>query len=299
MKGAIRRAVIGSAAAVMIGSPSAARAAPPGPVVWQPDWPRFQWWEAGATVGLTLGSLYAAKLDGPDHASWTGGILLDVPIRNGIRGDEHVRFAAKQYSDVGYRVATLFPYVVDAGIVALGVHQNPDVAFQMFLIDVEALTLTAVVTVVTERTVGRQRPFARACQGEDCASAESNRSFYSGHAAATFTSAGLTCAHHQNIPLYGGGPADAWACVWALSLATTTGFFRVVADNHYASDVVVGAAVGLASGYLLPSWLHYGLGHAKRDLPARSGRAATGRPFLMPIAQRYEGGAGIGIGGVF
>ena len=86
----------------------------------------------------------------------------------------------------------------------------------------------------------------------------------SGHTTIAFTGAGLICAHHQNLPLYGGGAPDLIACITALTAATTAGAMRVAADKHYSTDVLLGAGVGLFGGYGLPMLLHYGAGSDKK-----------------------------------
>jgi hypothetical protein len=61
---------------------------------------------------------------------------------------------------------------------------------------------------LTKRLVARERPFGAACAGseytEGCEDLDRFRSYYSGHAAITATGAGLVCAHHTRVPLYGG-----------------------------------------------------------------------------------------------
>jgi len=95
----------------------------------------------------------------------------------------------------------------------------------------------------------------------DCDEKRRYVSFFSGHSSVAFTSAGLTCAHHQRLPLYGGGAADAAACGAMIAVALSTASFRVLADEHYMSDILVGSAVGFAAGYGLPTLLHYGWGN--------------------------------------
>ncbi|MBC7171208.1 MAG: hypothetical protein H5U40_02210, partial [Polyangiaceae bacterium] len=69
---------------------------------------------------------------------------------------------------------------------------------------------------------------------------------------------GLACFHQQQVPgLYGTRAAGIGACASAMAMATTTSLFRVMADKHWASDVLVGAGVGLFAGWLLP-WLFHG-----------------------------------------
>ena len=43
-----------------------------------------------------------------------------------------------------------------------------------------------------------------------------------------------------------------------VSLATVTGLLRIASDKHYATDVVVGALVGSAIGYAVPT-IHFAL----------------------------------------
>jgi membrane-associated phospholipid phosphatase len=59
------------------------------------------------------------------------------------------------------------------------------------------------------------------------------------------------------IRLWGDPTADALACVTGIVFAATTATLRVMADRHYASDVIVGGAIGFSVGYGLPSLLNY------------------------------------------
>jgi membrane-associated phospholipid phosphatase len=162
------------------------------------------------------------------------------------------------------------------------------------------------VSLAAERAVGRARPYTADCArdgkvrnaaGEilfnSCNTEEDLQSFYSGHSAAVSTMAGLTCVHHQHLPLYGGGFADLVPCMLMVGAAVMTGVTRVIADRHWASDVVVGWTVGAFSGYVLPSILHYGFGNGR---PA--GELRLGGARAVPILQAYEKGVGIGVAGM-
>src|SRR5262249_26049996 len=153
----------------------------------------------------------------------------DKAARDLFRGRSvHVEYVAAKYSDTLLQTAVIFPIVIDAGIVALGVHRDPDVAAQMALIDAEALGFAGTVTLFSERFVARERPYIRDCVNGSslntpCGIEGDRISFFSGHTSATFTNAGLTCLPHQHLPLWGGGAPDVWACVWALGVGTLTG----------------------------------------------------------------------------
>jgi membrane-associated phospholipid phosphatase len=285
------RALVVSAAlatTTLVSGSHEARAADPDTVEWSDDWPRFRWTEVLAT-GLFVGqALTAVYLYPTPPIRWRGGILFDDAVRDAIKPDSHdAREALRAPSDNLYYGAVLFPFIVDTALVAGAIHGSGDVALQMFAMNLESFALSGALTL-TGQKLGRERPAGRECGNDPeyspkCHSEKGlTESFYSGHTASVFTSAGLTCAHHQHLPLYGGGLPDTLACVVMLAAGTTEGVFRVMTDDHYTSDVLIGAGVGLASGYLLPSLLHYGFAN---DAKARGERS------FLPIWRTANGGA--------
>jgi membrane-associated phospholipid phosphatase len=290
-------------------APRTARATDPPKVKWAEDWPRVRWWEGLDIVALTVGSsVIAGAWDPHAEPQWRGGILFDDAVRSALRGrSPGVQQTAADMSDYFYKGGVLAPYVIDVYIVALGIHQSPDVALQMTLMNLQSLGLTGVVSLASERAVGRARPYVGDCGADGavrdpsgrpllntCGTGGDTESFYSGHSAATATMAGLTCAHHQHMPLYGGGFADLAPCLAMIGVSAATGVTRIVADRHWASDVVIGWSVGALSGYVLPSFLHYGFGAGGPALEIRYKGAVA-----VPTPQVYAGGAGAGFVGVF
>ena len=248
-------------------------AAPRGKVEWKTgQWDRFTLWEGALTAGVTVaGYVLNETLEDPIAPR----LDFEVPgLDPGVRGLVRARGVQGQemwsrWSDIGYRTMALFPMVVDAGVVSLGIHHNVDVAAQLFLIDLESFTLAAFAQQMTSRITSRPRPFRQDCADDgkstrhECGDLRDVRSFYAGHASAAFTAAGLTCLHHQHLPLYGGGAPDAWACVWAVSVASLTALGRMTSDEHWASDTMLGVGTGWLFGYVMPKWLHYGWNGSK------------------------------------
>ncbi|WP_394823443.1 phosphatase PAP2 family protein [Pendulispora albinea] len=295
--------------ACLLSVANTASATDPDKVEWSRDWPRIRVLEGLNIVALTFGSYAVSEHWKPVKvANFRGGWLFDEAVRDGLRG--RTSDVQNTFLDVGdylYKGAVLAPYIIDSYIVALGIHQSADVAIEMTLINLQALGTTGVVTIAVERASGRARPYTDQCQPDGttrdsagrtlangCYGDQDNQSFYSGHAAAVATMAGLTCVHHQHLPLYGGGFADLAPCLVMMTAATATGVSRIVGDRHWSTDVLMGWGVGALSGYVLPSLLHYGFGggHPLGELKTVGAR-------VIPLPQVYTGGAGLGLTGVF
>jgi len=260
-------------------------------VTWNEDWSRVAPVEYVATAAFA-GGILATQLAMPEpsSASWEGPVLADSDVRLGLRaGSPGGRHAAATGSDVLVAALVAWP-LVDTGIAWVG-YGEPEVAAQMLAMNAQAFALTFLVTELTKRGFRRERPFGNGCDSgaespEDCSSSNRYESFISGHTSTAFTGAGLVCAHHGRVPLYGGRAADGTACGAAIAMATTVGALRIAADRHYLSDVLAGATLGLLSGYLLPSWLHYDIGGDDPDTGTPEGGTLT------PMAARATVGLG-------
>jgi membrane-associated phospholipid phosphatase len=247
-----------------------AQTSPSPQFVW--NWARFSPWEyaitgTAAAGFITLG-LTAAT---PSKPNWRGPVLFDDPVQDLLAAHSHAgKVTAVTISDV--LLGILIAYTVfDAGAVVWAIDGNFDAASQLILLDLQSFAVSGLLDEVVKHTVARERSEDVGCTASNSSSCTSNtphESFYSGHAAWGFTAAGLTCAEHRYIPLYGGGFPDGLACATSLTMATATGVLRVVADKHYISDVMVGAGLGFSSGYLLPALLHF-------DRPRKSDNGPT------------------------
>ncbi len=193
----------------------------------------------------------------------SGGILFDERARSALRASTFEgRYVARDVSDVFLSLATTYPFFIDALVSAWWFRGNADVARQMALIDAEAFAITGSIQGITNVFAARERPYGRICDGElpgatiDCTTTGRYRSFFSGHAAFSFTAAGLVCSHHLRLDLLGNKAADIGSCVVGYLVAGGAATLRVVGDMHYPSDVITGALVGTTVGLVVP-WLHY------------------------------------------
>jgi membrane-associated phospholipid phosphatase len=230
-------------------------------VEWQPQWLKVQPVEYVATGALAVRTLAIALFVDPQDSGGSGGFLYDNAIRDALRlHTRSGRDTARVVGDLGYRTMLIFPFV-DAGLNWV-IHQNSEVAWQMFAMDAEIPSFAGFVGFVTDHFIGRARPSVPNCHQDPsyerfCNESDQYSSFVSGHSVIAAAGAGVTCAHHLSLPLYGGGAGDIAACAAASAVALTTGIARIANDRHWATDVTVAWLVGGFAGYGWLKWFHY------------------------------------------
>ena len=229
---------------------------------WKPEWATFRPVEyvlTGVAGVASLGVYFGMTAPDPPH--WVGGILFDDAARDALRlRSPGARDAIRTASDATAVASVVLVVGVDSIIVPLA-RKSDFVALELTLMNAESYALSTLITSAMFKTIGRGRPSYEDCQRNPnfdplCNSAPT-ASFPSGHANAASTAAGLSCAHHGHLSLYGSPFADAFACGTAVTLAAATATFRVMGDRHYASDVLVGSIIGFGIGFAGPTLLHY------------------------------------------
>lgn len=242
--------------------------APP-PLIWK--WPTFSTADYFVTIAGGAITLSGAIVRPRAQHSLSGPIGFDDDVRKALRADRlSVRYDFRDASDVGLSLAISWPFVSDALTTAWWYRGSREAAQEMALIDLEAFAIVGALQGATNVLVSRERPFGQGCgEGElpenatDCAGSFHYRSFFSGHSAFSFTGAALVCTHHMENDLLG-PPWDAISCAGGYAVAATTATFRVVADVHYFSDVLLGATVGTLVGYGVPLFHYRKLGGGSR-----------------------------------
>jgi membrane-associated phospholipid phosphatase len=236
----------------------------PAPLRWSDEHTRFRPVEHAVTLVTGLGAIAEYTFVPPQsQAHWTGGILFDDAVRDTLRvRSPSGRRTTWLAADIVGVSGTVLTVGIDSMLVPL-LRGSFDVAWQSTWIDLESYSLGSIVTFTMYDAIGRARPSYADCQRDptlpDCPGSPT-ASFPSGHMAEASLSAGLSCANHAYLALYGSRLADALACARDVTLAAADGVLRILGDRHYASDVLAGAAVGFAFGYGLPVLLHFASG---------------------------------------
>lgn len=227
--------------------------------------------EAAFSIVLSATILTASVVPGPDTPppTWKGGILFDDAARRALAlSSASARDLADDISDGLLLTLSTVPALFDAVVMAWLVRGDPELMGRMLLIDFQAHAFAQGLTTLVKRTVRRERPMARGCREDeqrraadpDC-EGQTNpgiapESFFSGHTSMAFTSASLICLHHTELGLFG-PEGDAAACATGIAMASAVGMLRILSDRHYATDVLLGAGVGILSGWIVPWLLHY------------------------------------------
>lgn len=241
---------------------------PDGPgAVWR--WRRASLAELAGITVLGAGTLYSEAAFGkPKTAKWRGRNGLDESLRDTLRlGSKSARDSAGTVGDAMMWVLIAEP-IADSFFTLGYRDRNWDALYQTSVINLESFTVSAFLSSVLQNSLRREKPFVRECPDGSCVGEQPNRGFPSGHVAFALTGAGLYCTHHAYQNSY--DPATARAiCGTSIALAAADGIARIMADRHYATDVIAGSAIGLFSGFLLPRLLHY-------DRPDTSANAGEG-----------------------
>ncbi len=243
--------------------PPAPEVAPPPPAstsMWRREWPTFSAVEGVGTVVAGAGTLVLFMLKPPKDPRWEGGILFDDSVRSGLRlHSESARAKVRTWGDMPYYAAPVIPLIVDPLIASWLARGDTRAAANLEAVGLEAFSYSGLGSFISTRISVRERPDSTECrrQHPDGGCEPDTESFYSGHTTIAATSAGIVCANHRVMPLWGSKPADIGACALATTGAVASGVSRLLADRHYATDVIVGFGFGFGFGYAVPTLLHY------------------------------------------
>jgi membrane-associated phospholipid phosphatase len=200
----------------------------------------------------------------------------------------HVNDSASHTNRLVNRAATGFEIVATPGSFFIGgalyafgrIAKHPDVA-DLGWHGTEAIVIASATTSVLKGVLGRARPYATADTNPTDFkllggfSGRSRQSFPSGHATTAFAAASAVTAEVSRM-----WPAYTWIVGPALYTgATAVGISRMYHDQHWASDVALGAAIGTFAGIKIVRYTrsHPGNGLDQSLLGKRNSR------FTVPI----------------
>lgn len=140
-----------------------------------------------------------------------------------------------------------------AAYTATGPHASEGAGVRAVAVVAEAVAVQGALVQAFKFSFARQRPFARYGHGEasgtyDATAADSRISLPSGHtgfATALGVSVAMTASLQES-------PAAPWLWGAAAAATITTASLRMMAEKHYFTDTLGGAAIGAACGVVFP-----------------------------------------------
>lgn len=222
------------------------------------------------TVTLTLGVMYLGQatvfqkqLISKD-CRWCEAPAIDRSARNNLVWDDVKR--------AGF-LSSIDAYVLAPAIgFTLLIISDRDASMSRLIDDIlpvaETVAISQVFVAAVKLITARKRPYVYYNNPAYNSSNEDNLSFPSGHSSLGFaiTAGAATVCHFRHY----------WTepYVWAtgIALSVSTEYLRMAADRHWLSDVVIGGAVGIGSGLVIPRLM-------RRDLkivPVPGGAAVVG-----------------------
>jgi membrane-associated phospholipid phosphatase len=207
----------------------------------------------GAVVLFFVGFSVATG-DPLETCRWCTSNVFDETIRKWlVAEDARTAGSLSHVFSIGVLPALAIGGTVVPGVLA---RARRHYGAQDFAILVVAFFLTTALTDGVKKLAERERPgfhHGRALFLEAAHHPlERNLSFFSGDTAWAFTFA--ACA--ITLARLRGYRTERWIGIAGFACATVAGILRIVADMHWASDVIAGAVVGTIVGILLPTLLH-------------------------------------------
>jgi membrane-associated phospholipid phosphatase len=197
----------------------------------------------GAALALWGAAEIERGIDDVARCRWCDPPGFDRWSRRQLRWDD--TGAADDASDV-LMVGVSLGSAAAVAWLAASEGDSREVVEDVFLV-VAAVAVTEALTRGVQHGAGRLRP-----QAWDVGEPRGDRdlrAFFSGHTSRAFAAA--TAA--AQVSRLRGRPGWVWVAAVGFTAAAATGWLRVAADQHWATDVLAAAAVGTAIGWAIPS----------------------------------------------
>lgn len=202
-----------------------------------------------ALVGTGITEIFHNDL-APAQCRWCDQSLngLDSSVHDAMTGWLFARKTADTLSTV-IDYGLVLPGAFTAAALATGPFASEGAGWRAALIVAESAAISSALVQTTKFLTARQRPYARYGSATyDATDGDSRLSFPSGHTAFA-ASLGFSVAMTAQLQE---SPAAPW--LWALAgvETVTMGSLRIIAEKHYFTDTLAGAAVGGACGVVVP-----------------------------------------------
>ncbi len=175
-------------------------------------------------IGATIGTSIAA---------------FDEPVRENVISNQSENFSkVMNVSNVGGEIYT--PIALSVSLYGIGLFFDEPSTRVTGRLVAEAFIFSGITTTLGKSFFGRSRPFVNgdAHNFEWFQLSEPQLALPSGHATIAFSMASVLSTRIDNV----------YASIGLYAIATSTAVARMYKDKHWLSDVMLGSAIGIASG---------------------------------------------------
>jgi membrane-associated phospholipid phosphatase len=215
----------------------------------------------GASIALL--AIYQPELL-PKSCRWCTPPGIDIDARNALVWKDHARTADTLSTVTLVAIpASAMTYL----LLAANSRGDASAGLVDSLLVTEAAAVALLMNQVVKLLVGRKRPHVFFQNDLGYSESEDNLSFYGGHTSFAFS---VTAATVTVAAMRGYTGVGIVAGV-GFTLSTVVGYLRIAADQHFLTDILVGAAVGGLVGWAVPRIFH-------SPVPTASTGAGLGMP---------------------
>lgn len=213
------------------------------PYEWK--WVRDGIWTGAGIVGSGYGLLLIQEKDDITEAKLNSLNKEDINfLDRWVAGNSSE--TANGRSDVPFAISFATPLVL------LFDDEINDHTGQVLGLYLESMATTGAMYAITAGLVNRSRPYVYDEENDLDRRLSNNgqRSFYSGHVAAAATATFFTAKVYSDFNPDANGKF--WIWTGAAAIPATVGYFRLMAGQHFLTDVILGYGLGAAVGILVP-----------------------------------------------
>ncbi len=203
----------------------------------------------GMGVTMLLLSVFQPKL-APATCHWCVPGGLDASVRNALvwNKDFHAADVLSSVVAEGVLPLSALGYLV----LSAGGRGGMSDGLVDALLVAEAVSAQLILCQTVKLVVGRERPYSYYGREVGAAASDKNAAFYGGHSSFAFSIVAATVT----VASMRGYSGTREAAGVGFALATGVAYLRIAADQHYLTDVLVGAAIGGLMGWAVPHLFH-------------------------------------------
>jgi membrane-associated phospholipid phosphatase len=227
-------------------------------------YPELRWGReaslSGAGVALLAAGLLAPVSDGVVPMQGFNPAAISWSVDRAVVGNQSID--AGTLSDWTRNGAVAFPLLLTLAIVPGG--ERWHTMGRSSLVFAEAFMVSEGIALLGKTILGRARPYAYLPEAErpgdvlyDISKDRTFGSMPSGHSSSAWTGATMGITEHLLLRPNAGWPERVGVSFLGGALAGSTSALRVEAGQHFPSDVVAGAVIGIVTGVTVPL-LHHG-----------------------------------------